>query len=161
MRSLGLLSLKPVLWTYNVDEKDVKDGGLDPVTISCKIEQEITAIEDAEERKQYLAELGLTSPGVDRMNRAAYDTLGLMSFYTMGEDEARAWTIRKGSTAPVAAGKIHTDIERGFIRVEVVKYDDLLAAGSEAAVKAQGKIQLKGKDYIIEDGDICNFRFNV
>ena len=161
MRNLGLLTLKPIIWTYNVDEQDVKEDGVDPVTISCKIEQEIMAIADAEERRQYLAALGLTSSGVDRMNRAAYDTLGLMSFYTMGEDEVRAWTIRKGSTAPVAAGKIHTDIERGFIRVEIVKYDDLTVAGSESAVKAQGKTQLKGKDYIIEDGDICNFRFNV
>jgi len=161
LRSLGLLTLKPVIWVYNVDEKDVKEGGLDPVTISCKIEQEIMAIEDPEERRQYLAELGLTSPGVDRMNRAVYDTLGLMSFYTMGEDEVRAWTILKGSVAPTAAGKIHTDIERGFIRVEVIKYDDLVAAGSESAVKAHGKVQLKGKDYVIEDGDICNFRFNV
>jgi len=161
MRSLGLLTLKPIIWTYNVDEKDVKNDGVDPVTISCKIEQEIMAIEDAEERKQYLMEMGLTSPGIDRMNRAAYDTLGLMSFYTMGEDEVRAWTIRKGSTAPTAAGKIHTDMERGFIRVEIVKYNDLISAGNESAVKAQGKIQLKGKDYVIEDGDICNFRFNV
>ncbi|OGV67817.1 MAG: hypothetical protein A2283_22455 [Lentisphaerae bacterium RIFOXYA12_FULL_48_11] len=161
LRSLGLLTLKPVIWAYNVDEKDVKDDGVDPVTISCKIEQEIMAIEDAEERKQFLEGLGLSSPGIDRMNRAVYDTLGLMSFYTMGADEVRAWTIRKGSVAPVAAGKIHTDIERGFIRVEIIKYDDLISAGSESAVKAQGKIQLKGKDYVIEDGDICNFRFNV
>lgn len=161
LRSLGLLTLKPVIWAYNVDEKDVKNEGIDPVTISCKIEQEIMAIEDLEERKQFLEGLGLSSPGIDRMNRAVYDTLGLMSFYTMGEDEVRAWTIRKGSFAPVAAGKIHTDIERGFIRVEIIKYDDLISTGSESAVKAQGKIQLKGKDYVIEDGDICNFRFNV
>jgi len=161
LRSLNLLTLKPILWAYNVDEKDVRNEGVDPLTISCKIEEEIGAIEDPEERRQFLSGMGLDSPGVDRMNRAAYDTLGLMSFYTMGEDEARAWTIRKGSTAPTAAGKIHTDIERGFIRVEIIKYDDLVTAGSETAVKTQGKIQLKGKDYVIEDGDICNFRFNV
>jgi ribosome-binding ATPase YchF (GTP1/OBG family) len=98
---------------------------------------------------------------VDRLNRAAYDAMGLMSFYTMGEDEVRAWTIRKGSTAPAAAGKIHTDIEKGFIRVEVVKYDDLMAEGSEVAVKQRGKLSLRGKDYIVEDGDICHFLFNV
>ena len=95
------------------------------------------------------------------MNAAAYSAQGLMSFYTIGKDEVRAWTIRKGSLAPTAAGKIHTDIERGFIRVEVIKYDDLIAAGSEQAVKAQGRMQLKGRDYVIEDGDICHFLFNV
>jgi hypothetical protein len=95
------------------------------------------------------------------MNQAAYDALGLMSFYTVGKDEVRAWTIRKGSRAPVAGGRIHSDIERGFIRVEVIKYDDLSAAGSERAVKDQGKAQLRGKEYEMEDGDICHFLFNV
>ena len=118
-------------------------------------------IDDPEERSEYLTALGLESSGLDRLNAAAYDALGLMSFYTMGKDEVRAWTIRKGSPAPAAGGKIHSDIERGFIRVEVIKYDDLVAAGSEAAAKAQGKALLKGKDYIMEDGDICHFRFNV
>jgi hypothetical protein len=161
VRSLGILTLKPVLWTCNVDEADVKEDGRIPLTIACKIEQEIMGVEDIEERNAFLKELGLKSSGVDRMNRAAYDALGLMSFYTMGEDEVRAWTIRKGSAAPVAAGRIHTDMERGFIRVEVIKYDDLIAAGSEAAVRDRGKAYLKGKDYVIQDGDICCFRFNV
>jgi len=161
VRSLGLLTLKPILWTYNVDEKDLKEESRNPLTIACKIEQEIMGVEDVEERNAYLKELGVSSSGVDRMNGAAYDALGLMSFYTMGEDEVRAWTIRKGSTAPVAAGKIHTDMERGFIRVETVKYDDFVAAGSEHAAKAQGKVQTKGKDYVVQDGDICHFLFNV
>ncbi|MEA3544478.1 MAG: DUF933 domain-containing protein, partial [Thermodesulfobacteriota bacterium] len=105
--------------------------------------------------------MGITQPSLDRINTALYDALGLMSFYTSGEDECRAWTIRKGSSAPIAGGKIHSDIERGFIRVEVMKYDDLMAAGSEQGVKQAGKMQLNGKDYIIEDGDICHFLFNV
>jgi ribosome-binding ATPase YchF (GTP1/OBG family) len=113
------------------------------------------------ERTEYLESIGLKEPGVDRVNHRAYDTMGLMSFYTMGEDEVRAWTIRKGSLAPEAAGKIHTDMERGFIRVEVTKYEDLVALGSEKAVKEHGRVMLKGKDYVIADGDICNFLFNV
>ncbi len=105
--------------------------------------------------------MGLSLPSLDRINAALYDALGLMSLYTVGKDECRAWTIRKGSTAPIAGGKIHSDIERGFIRVEVIKYEDLIAGGSEKAVKESGKMQLNGKDYIIEDGDICHFLFNV
>ena len=119
------------------------------------------ALENQEERMAYLKELGVSSSGLDRLNQTAYDALGLMSFYTVGEDEVRAWTIRKGTAAPEAGGKVHTDIQRGFIRVEIIKYDDLVAAGSEATAKSQGKMQLKGRDYIIEDGDICHFRFNV
>jgi GTP-binding protein YchF len=161
VRGLGLLTMKPIIWTYNVDEDAVKEEATNPVTVSCKIEQEIMGIDNVEERNAYLKELGLSSSGIDRMNRAAYDALGLMSFYTMGKDEVRAWSIRKGSTAPQAAGKIHSDIERGFIRVEVVKYDDLMAAGSEAAVKERGKVETKGKDYVIQDGDICTYLFNV
>ena len=105
--------------------------------------------------------MGLPAPGLERINAALYDALGLMSFYTVGEDECRAWTIKKGATAPAAGGKIHSDIERGFIRVEVIKYNDLIELGSEQAVKAKGKLQLQGRDYIIEDGDICHFLFNV
>lgn len=160
VRPLGLLTMKPVLWAWNVDEGDVRDGG-SRFTIACKIEQEISEIQNPDERTAYLKDLGLSSSGVDRMNASAYDTLGLMSFYTMGPDEVRAWTIRKGASAPNAAGKIHSDIERGFIRVEIVKYSDLMAMGSENAVKNAGKSLIKGKDYVIEDGDICHFRFNV
>ncbi|MGA7826474.1 MAG: DUF933 domain-containing protein [Geobacteraceae bacterium] len=164
IRSLNLVTLMPILWILNVEEERV--GITEPVAgdvflISALIEKEVMDIEDSEERGEYLSALGLESSGLDRLNAAAYDALGLMSFYTVGKDEVRAWTIRKGSPAPAAGGKIHSDIERGFIRVEVIKYDDLVAAGSEAAAKAQGKAMLKGKDYIMEDGDICHFRFNV
>lgn len=165
IRSLGLLCLKPVLWACNVDEGALREtgagGAANEFTVSCRIEQEIMDLDKPEEREAYLKELGIASSGLDRLNRTAYDALGLMSFYTIGEDEVRAWTIRKGSTGPTAAGKVHSDIERGFIRVEIIKYDDLVAAGSEAAVKAQGKSQVKGRDYVIQDGDICHFKFNV
>lgn len=129
--------------------------------VSAKVEKEIREIGDANERREYLAALNIDIPGLDRLNAAAYDALGLMSFYTVGKDEVRAWTIRKGARAPEAGGRIHSDIARGFIRVEVIKYDDLIAAGSERAVKDQGRAQLRGKDYVMEDGDICHFLFSV
>jgi len=160
VRSLGFLTLMPIVWVDNVDEDQLSAQAAGRLLFSCKIEQEISAMEAAD-RQAFLKELGLESSGVDRMNAAAYDALGQMSFYTMGPDEVRAWTVRKGTAAPQAAGKIHTDIERGFIRVEVIRYEDLMAAGSEHALKEQGKTQLKGKDYVIQDGDICEFRFNV
>lgn len=168
IRSLEFLTLKPILWVYNVDEArlgsetvrhDSEKAGV--FVVSCRIEQEVMSLSDNTERLAFMKELGLNSLGPDRLNNAAYDAMGLMSFYTIGPDEARAWTIRKGTLAPAAAGKVHTDIERGFIRAEVLKYDDLVALGSEKAVKEAGKAQLKGKDYIMEDGDICHFRFNV
>lgn len=164
IRSLNLVTLMPILLIRNVDEDRVGTviaEGENVFLISALIEKEIMGIEDLEERTEYLRALGLESSGLDRLNAAAYDALGLMSFYTMGKDEVRAWTIRKGALAPAAGGKIHSDIERGFIRVEVIKYDDLVAAGTESAAKAQGKAMLKGKDYVMEDGDICHFRFNV
>jgi GTP-binding protein YchF len=162
IRSLRLVTLRPFLWVHNVAEDAVAapqpPGSL---AVSCKIEEEIAAIEEPSERAEFLAALGLSASGLDRLNAAAYDAQGLMSFYTTGKDEVRAWTIRKGSRAPEAGGKIHSDIERGFIRVEIIKYDDIVAAGSERAAKDQGRVQLKGKDYIIEDGDTCHFLFNV
>lgn len=162
IKSLDLVTRTPLLYAYNVSEADIgKDFGSAVFTISCEIEREIAAIEDATERAEFMEAMGITRPSLDRINAALYDALGLMSFYTAGEDECRAWTIRKGSRAPVAGGKIHSDIERGFIRVEVMKYDDLMAAGSEQAVKQAGKMQLHGRDYVIEDGDICHFLFNV
>lgn len=164
IRSLNLLILKPVLWAYNVDENQLGQAlghaSDNRFNISCRIEQEIMDLDPAE-RNAYLKDLGLAASGLDRLNQAAYDALGLMSFYTSGADEVRAWTIRKGSVAPTAAGKVHSDIERGFIRVEIIKFDDLMTAGGEAQAKANGKAQLKGRDYVIEDGDICHFRFNV
>lgn len=161
IRGLDLITRKPIFVAYNVSEDEIDESGADTFTISCEIEQEIAAIEDSDERQEFMEAIGLSMPSLDRINAALYDALGLMSFYTVGEDECRAWTIRKGATAPAAGGKIHSDIERGFIRAEVIKYDDLVAAGSEQAAKQQGKMQLNGKDYIIEDGDICHFLFNV
>jgi GTP-binding protein YchF len=162
IKSLGFVTRTPLLYAYNVSEDDLnKNFGAGVFTISCHIESEIAGIDEEEERQEFMEAMGITQPSLERINAALYDALGLMSFYTSGEDECRAWTIRKGSSAPVAGGKIHSDIERGFIRVEVMKYDDLMAAGSEQAVKQAGKMQLNGKDYIIEDGDICHFLFNV
>lgn len=162
IRNLGFLTLKPVLWIRNVSDKDLAGGGAPgEVAIAGKIESEISELESEDERRAYLKDLGVDALGVDRLNAAAYDLLGLMSFYTMGPDEVRAWTIRKGARAPEAGGKIHTDIERGFIRVEVIQYDDLVELGSEEAVKAKGLVQLRGKDYVMADGDICHFLFNV
>lgn len=162
IKSLDLVTRTPLIFAYNVAEDEIgKDFGPGVFTISCEIEGEIAGIEDPEERREFMEELGITEPSLDRINAALYDALGLMSFYTTGKDECRAWTIRKGSKAPVAGGKIHSDIERGFIRVEVMKFDDLMELGSEQKVKQAGKMQLHGKDYVIEDGDICHFLFNV
>lgn len=162
IRSLEFITEIPLLCAYNVSEDQLgADYGPGSLTVSCRIEEELTTIGDDAERAEYMQSLGLTSSGLDRMNAATYDALGLMSFYTIGKDEARAWTIRKGSPAPVAGGKIHSDIERGFIRVEIIKYNDLIAAGSEKETKERGQVHLKGKDYIMEDGDVCHFLFNV
>ena len=162
IKSLDFVTRIPLLYAYNVSEDDIgNDFGPGVFTISCAIESDIAEIEDESERLEFMSEMGIAEPSLDRINAALYDALGLMSFYTSGEDECRAWTIRKGSTAPVAGGKIHSDIERGFIRVEVMKYDDLMEAGSEQGVKQAGKMQLNGKDYVIADGDICHFLFNV
>ncbi|MBW2526097.1 MAG: redox-regulated ATPase YchF [Deltaproteobacteria bacterium] len=162
LEQLGLLCLKPRLWCYNVSEDDVaRDFGPGTFSVSARIEREIAELGDAAERAEYLASLGLEATGLDRLNAAAYDLLGLMSFYTIGSDEVRAWTVRKGATAPVAGAKIHTDIGRGFIRVEVIKYDDIVAAGSERAARDKGKVQVRGRDYVMEDGDVCHFLFNV
>lgn len=162
LRGMDLITRKPVMFVDNVSEDDISTpAAAGTVTISCAIEKEIVGIEDEKERGEFMAEMGLDSPGLDRMNAAIYDALGLMSFYTLGTDECRAWTIRKGVTAPVAGGVIHSDIERGFIRVQVIRFDDLVAAGSEEAAKQNGHMHLKGKDYVIEDGDLCDFLFNV
>lgn len=165
IRSLGFLTALPILWAVNVDEGDLLKnkwtGVRNTLVVSCRIEEEIAGLQDEAERREYMQSIGLSSSGLDRLNAAAYDTLGLMSFYTIGKDEVRAWTVRKGAKAPEAAGKVHSDIERGFIRADVMKFDDLMAAGSEDAVRKAGKEHLKGKDYVIEDGDICHFRFSV
>lgn len=158
VRHVELITLLPLLRVYNVAEDDLGTEFGDAVLVmSCQIEQEIMSMDDPAERQSYLDMLGLNASGLERMNAAAYDALGLMSFYTAGPDECRAWTIRKGTTAPVAAGKVHSDIERGFIRAEIIKLDDFLAAGSEGAARNAGKVQTRGKDYVVEDGDVVHF----
>jgi len=162
LQGLGPVTLCSALEVLNVSEDAIGASAQgESFAVCVQIEQQIRAIADPAERREYLEALGIELPGLDRLNRAAYERLGLMSFYTVGPDEVRAWTIRRGARAPEAGGRIHSDIARGFIRVEVIKYADLIAAGSERAVKEQGKAQLRGKDYVMEDGDICHFLFNV
>jgi ribosome-binding ATPase YchF (GTP1/OBG family) len=158
VRSLDLVTFLPVLSVFNVSEDDLAtDYGDGTAAVSCKIEGEIAGIDDEGERAEFMEALGLESPGLDRVNAAAYDALGLMSFYTVGEDECRAWTIRKGASAPEAGGAIHSDIERSFIRAEVMKYDDFIDAGSEAEARNRGHLSTRGRDYVVEDGDIMHF----
>lgn len=175
IKSLNLLTLKNVLYAANVAENDVastenpyvdvvkkiaeaEDAGV--VTISAQVEAEIAELPE-EERTLFLEELGLEQSGLDRLIQAAYRLLGLITYFTAGEKEVRAWTVREGTKAPQAAGVIHTDFERGFIRAEVVSYDDLVSAGSIANAREQGLLRLEGKDYVVVDGDIMNFRFAV
>ncbi|WP_353133401.1 redox-regulated ATPase YchF [Pseudopedobacter sp.] len=172
---LSLLTVKPVLYVCNVDEASVntgnkyvdlvkeavKDENAEVLIISAKIESEIAELEDYEERQMFLADLGLTESGVSKLIRAAYKLLNLYTYFTAGVQEVRAWTITKGFTAPQAAGVIHTDFEKGFIRAEVIKYNDFVTLGSEAACKEAGKLGVEGKTYVVEDGDIMHFRFNV
>jgi GTP-binding protein YchF len=172
---LTLLTVKPVLYVCNVDEgsvntgnayvervkEAVKDENAEVLVISAQIESEIAQLESYEERKMFLDDLGLEESGVNKLIRAAYSLLDLATYFTAGVQEVRAWTIEKGFTAPQAAGVIHTDFEKGFIRAEVIKYDDFVQYGSESAVKDAGKLAVEGKTYIVEDGDIMHFRFNV
>jgi GTP-binding protein YchF len=174
-KELFLLTAKPVLYVCNVDENSAKEGNVHSnklkelvkdenalvMLISAAIESEIILLEDEEEKQLFLQEMGLTEPGVNRLIRACYELLDLISYFTAGVKEVRAWTVKKGSTAPQAAGVIHTDFEKGFIRAEVIKYDDFVKYGSEAAVKEAGKLGVEGKEYIVTDGDIMHFRFNV
>lgn len=177
VESLYLLTSKPVIFAANVSEDDLADDGAsnqyvqrvreyaaqngDGVfVISARIEEEIADLDDAE-KAEYLETLGITESGLDKLITASYDLLGLMSFLTAGEKETRAWTIRKGTKAPQAAGKIHSDFERGFIRAEVINYQDLLDCGSLAAAREKGLIRSEGKEYVVQDGDTILFRFNV
>src|SRR6186997_661107 len=170
------LSTKPTIYAANVDEESLADPDSNPhvlavkkhaasenadvVVICAKLEAELVAL-DAAERAEYLEGHGVTSSGVDQLIKAAYHMLGLMSFLTAGEKEVRAWTIPVGTKAQAAAGTIHSDIERGFIRAEIVSYDELMAAGSYAAAREKGLLRLEGKDYIMQEGDVVHFRFNV
>ncbi|MEY3237038.1 MAG: hypothetical protein RI883_1139, partial [Bacteroidota bacterium] len=139
----------------------VKDENAEVLVIGAKIESDITELETYEERQMFLDELELDEPGVNRLIRSAYSLLDLQTYFTVGVKEVRAWTITKGMTAPQAAGVIHTDFEKGFIRAEVMKYNDFTTLGSENAVKEAGKFKVEGKEYVVEDGDIMHFRFNV
>ena len=175
--SLFLITSKSVLYVANISEDDLMEGNLENeyvkkvqeyaaaensevVIISAKIEEELSTLDD-EEKMAMLSEYGLEETGLDKLVRKSYKLLGLMSFLTAGVQEVRAWTIEQGTKAPQAAGKIHSDIERGFIRAEIVSYNDLVECGSEAAAKEKGCYRLEGKEYVMKDGDVVNFRFNV
>lgn len=176
IKELNLLTLKPIIYIANVSEDEAGDPhananvkrveeyaakeGAQVVAVSAKIEAEIAELLD-DEAAVFLEELGLSESGLDRLIKASYSLLGLINFFTAGADEVRAWTIVNGTKAQKAAGKIHTDIERGFIRAEIVSYEDLIACGSEQAAKEKGLVRLEGKDYIMQDGDVTYFRFNV
>jgi GTP-binding protein YchF len=172
-KPFNLLTNKPVIYICNVEEASAstgnqysnlvreKFGATAPVlVISSQIEMEISQIVDVDERKIFLGELGLSESGLDQVIRTGYETLGLQTFYTIGPKEAHAWTIKHGMTAPQAAGRIHTDFEKGFIRAEIISPADYIALGSEVAVKEAGKMKLVGKDYVMNEGDICHFLFN-
>ncbi len=175
VKRFQLITSKPVLYLCNVDEASVKTGNayVDQVreavkdedaqvlVIGAKIESDITELETYDERKLFLDELGLEEPGVNRLIMSAYSLLNLQTYFTVGPKEVRAWTISKGVTAPQAAGVIHSDFEKGFIRAEVMKFNDFITLGSENAVKDAGKFRVEGKEYVVEDGDIMHFRFNV
>ena len=177
LKSYNLLTYKPVIYAANVAEDDLADDGAanagvqavrefaagensEVFVVCAQIEQEIAELDD-DEKKMFLEDLGLKESGLEKLIKASYHILGLISYLTAGEPEVRAWTITRGTKAPQAAGKIHTDFERGFIRAEVVSYDDLIACGSHNAAKEKGLIRLEGKDYVVQDGDIMLFRFNV
>ena len=176
-KNLNLLTAKPVIYAANVGEEDLANDGADNAgvqavreyaketgsevfAICAQIEEEISELDD-EERQMFLDDLGLKESGLEKLIRASYHLLGLMSFLTSGEDETRAWTIKQGTKAPQAAGKIHTDFERGFIKAEVVNYKDLLENGSLAAAREKGLVRMEGKEYVVQDGDVILFRFNV
>jgi len=175
MADMFLLTAKPILYVCNVNEEAVNDGNehterfkaavadepAEVILISAGIEADIAELETMEERMEFLEEMGLEEPGVNRLIRASYKLLNLITYFTAGEKEVRAWTIQKGWKAPQAAGVIHTDFEKGFIRAEVIKYNDYISLGSEQAVKEAGKMAVEGKEYVVTDGDVMNFRFNV
>jgi len=174
LKSFGLLSLKPVIYVANIKEDDLINGNKyidivkehalnnnsECVVMCAKIESELSEL-NADDKKSFLKELGIEESGLDKLIRATYKLLGLATYFTVGEDEVRAWTYKVGMKAPECAGIIHTDFERGFIRAEVMSYEDLINYGSELKVKEAGKMRLEGKEYIMKDGDVCHFRFNV
>ena len=172
--SFNLITLKPIIYALNVSEDDIVNGneytnrvfeyakneGSEVVIISAKIESELAELDD-DEKMLFLNELGITSSGLDKLIDKTYKLLGLATFFTVGSDEVRAWTFKKGMKAPECAGIIHSDFERGFIKAEVMSYDDLVREGSELKVREAGRARIEGKEYVMQDGDICHFRFNV
>ena len=174
-KELYLLTNKPVMYVCNVDESSAKDGNeyvekvreatkdeeADILIISAKIESDIAELDSYEERQMFLEEMGLEESGVIRLIQHAYSLLNLRTYFTVGVEECRAWTINKGDKAPRAASVIHTDFEKGFIRAEVIKYEDFIELKSEAACRAAGKLGVEGKEYVVQDGDIMHFLFNV
>ena len=175
LKSFNFITMKPIIYVANVGEEDILNGGNDyvdkvreyaisssssVVMICAKIESELSELEE-EEKNQFLSELGISESGLASLIRSTYSLLGLSTFFTVGSDEVRAWTFKNGMKAPECAGIIHTDFEKGFIRAEVMSYNDLISCGNEVKVKEAGKMRLEGKDYIMQDGDICHFRFNV
>ncbi len=174
-KEMSLLTAKPILYVCNVDEGSVVNGNVhtkafselvkdeqaEVLLVSAAIEEEIAQLDDYEEKLMFVEEMGLTEPGVNRLIFSSYKLLKLITYFTAGEKEVRAWTIRVGTKAPQAAGVIHTDFEKGFIRAEVIGYDDYVTHGSEAAVKEAGKLGVEGKEYVVKDGDVMHFRFNV
>lgn len=175
LKEMQLLTAKPIIYVCNVDEESVHDGNdhtkrfaeciadenAEMLLISAGIEADIAELDTLEERMEFIEEMGLQEPGVNQVIRSCYSILNLITYFTAGEKEVRAWTVLRGSKAPQAAGVIHTDFEKGFIRAEVIKYDDYIEYGSEAAVKNAGKQGVEGKEYVVNDGDIMHFRFNV
>jgi GTP-binding protein YchF len=171
LRELFLLTAKPFLYVFNCDTDELADEALkerlravvapaEAIFLDAKIESELTEMEP-EESREFLAEMGIVEPGLDVLARVGFDTLGLQTFLTAGPKESRAWTIPKGATAPEAAGVIHTDFQRGFIKAEIVSFDDLVAVGSVLNARAKGRVRLEGKDYVMADGDVVEFRFNA
>jgi hypothetical protein len=172
IRELMLLTAKPYLYVFNCDADELGDDELksrmrelvapaEAIFLDAKFEAELVELDDENEAREMLHELGVEEPGLDVLARVGFDTLGLQTYLTAGPKESRAWQIHKGDTAPEAAGVIHTDFQKGFIKAEIVSYNDLVSAGSMAAARAAGKVRMEGKDYVMADGDIVEFRFNV
>ncbi len=172
VRELSLLTAKPYIYVFNCDADELADEELkqrmrdlvapsEAIFLDAKFESELVELGDDDEARAMLEEMGIDEPGLDVLARVGFDTLGLQTYLTAGPKESRAWTIPQGATAPEAAGVIHTDFQRGFIKAEIVSYDDLVAAGSMAAAKSAGKVRMEGKDYVMADGDVVEFRFNV
>ncbi len=164
VKTLNLLTIKPLIYLLNIDESwnqeiPLETDGAEILTINVKLEEEIASLPE-EEQDEYIKELGLSEKGLDKLIRSAYKTLGLDTFFTTGKDETRAWTIKRGTKAPQAAGVIHTDFIKGFVRAEVIRWEQFIQAGSEAKAREMGLLRIEGKEYIVEDGDVCNFLIN-